>query len=281
MTATALSMIVVLLPVLHPNHEPQPLSDAPVWDDGLSEMCYYDAVDRLYGEDRSYTRVHLFNRQWLDAESSVKAAPGDAGAVPVFKLNIAEEIPTENYNYRFLTTLFLRRPDLAPLKLVTSSQEWCGTTFKHLRFHDTGGTYKSFSYFAGEGDREWSLDAGAVPFESLFVIARDVAARNAVRELDVLASVRSNCEVKPNVRHARLVPGRTTQKRSRVGTHTVRRVEVDWDGPKTFFVVEAEAPYRIIRFEHGHLRGTLRNVERRAYWDRNSKSAAHEPNQAP
>ncbi len=281
MPALALFFIASLFPTAHDDHDPQPLSAATVWEDGLSEMCYYDAVDRIYDKDRHFTRVHMFNRQWLSSATGVKADANDPGAVPVFKLNISEEVPTENYNYRYLTTVFLRRPDLSPLKMVSSSQEWCGTTFKHLRFNETGGTYKSFSYFPDEADHEWPLAKDVVPFEALFVIARDVASRNAAKELQVLASVRSNHEVKPKVLSARLVPGRITKKRSGVGTHAVRRVEVDWDGPKTFFVVESESPNRIIRFQHGNLRGTLQKVERRAYWDRNWKSNAYEPGQAP
>ncbi len=273
--------ITAVITACHPQLETQPLSDVAQWEDGLSEMCYYDAVDRVYGKDRHFTRVHMFNRQWLGGTTGVKANADDPDAVPVFKLNIAEEVPTDNYNYRYLTTVFLRRPGLEPVKMVSSSQEWCGTTLKHMRFGDSGGTYQSFSYFRGEADRTWSLAKGVVPFEALFVIARDVASRNAQQTFQVLASVRSNHEVKPTVFDARLVPGRVTKKRSGVGTHLVRRVEMDWDGPKTFFEVEAEPPYRLIRFQHGDLRGTLKNVERRAYWDRSWKSSVYETNHAP
>jgi len=281
MPTIAFCLIAALATAPHDQAAPQGLSALPLWEDGLSEMSYYDAVDRIYGKDRKFSRVHLFNRQWLDAATGVKAKRTDPGAVPVFKLNIAEQIPTDNYNYRYLTTVFVRRPDLTPMKMVSSSQEWCGTTFKHLRFRESGGTYRSFSYFPGEADQEWTLADDVVTFEALFVIARDVAARNTPRVLRVLASVRSNHQVKPNVRAARLAPGAVTQKRSGIGTHDVRRVDLQWEGPTTFFVVEANPPYRLIRFQHGNLRGTLKNLERRAYWDRSKKSAVYEQNHAP
>ena len=153
-----------------------PFSRLPLWDDGFSEMSYYDATESLYGIDRDYTRVHLMNRQWMGGDSGVKADPEAVDAVPVFKFVIAEEIPTENYNYRYLTTAFVRRNDLSPFKISCSSQEWCGHTFKQLRWNETSLTVQSFSYFGGEGDRTWELGAEAVPYESLFILARAAVA---------------------------------------------------------------------------------------------------------
>ncbi|MCH8253098.1 MAG: hypothetical protein IID36_11660, partial [Planctomycetes bacterium] len=126
-----------------------------IWDTGLCEMSFYRAVDVIYGKPRHYTRVHLLNRQWMDGESGVKAERDAPGAIPVFKLNMAEEIPTENYHYRYLTTVFVDRIELKPMKMIVSSQEWCGATFKHLRWGDDTLMVRSFSYFPDEGDRSW------------------------------------------------------------------------------------------------------------------------------
>jgi len=274
-------LIVATLFAVHPTAPHKPLSSLPLWDDGLSEMCFYDAVDVIYGQERSYTRVHLFNRQWMSSETGVKAGPEDPNAVSVFKLNVAEEIPTENYNYRYLTTIFLRRPDLAPFKLAVSSQEWCGTTFKQLRWRSDGLTCKSFSYFGDEGDAEWQLPPNVVPFEALFVIARDVAATGQPRKLRVLAPVRSTHIAEPKVFDAQLVPARAMKHGTALGDSVLRRVELDWDGPKTFFAIEDDPPHRLVEFRHGDLRATLTHVERRAYWDRNWGSSFYKPGEAP
>ena len=120
-------------------------SELPVWEDGSSEMSYYDAKDNIYGTPRKYTRIHMLNRQWMEPISGVKVAKGSPESVAVFKLNIAEEIPTENYDYRYLTTLFLRRPGLEPFKMAVSRQEWFGTTYKQLRWQNKKVTNRSFS----------------------------------------------------------------------------------------------------------------------------------------
>lgn len=252
-----------------------------VWDDGLSEMCYYRATDVVYGEKRAYTRVHMVNRQWMSEATGVKTDAADALAVPVLKLNVAEEIPTENYNYRFLTTVFLHRGDLAPFKTVFTSQEWCGTTYKHLRWSKDELTVRSFSYFGDEGDREWRLPAETVPVESLFLLAREVVASGASRTLSILDPIRSNKQAAEKTNNGTLTPGSETDVTVALGTFVARRVDLVWDGPLTSFVVEARAPYRLLRFRAGPLRGELVAFERRAYWDRSWKSSAYEQSQAP
>lgn len=269
------------------NPPPQPagtdrsLSTLPIWDDGLAEMAYYRAIDRIYGELREYTRVVLLNRQWMDPVSVVKAEQITNEAVPVFKLNVVEQIPTANYNYRFQTTVFLTRPNLTPLKMAVSSQEWCGTTFKHLLWSDAGVTVKSFSYFPNEGDHTWKTETDAVPYEALLVMARDVAADGRARTLDILAPMRSNHEVMPTVTAARLIPRPATGVIVAAGRYKARRIDVEWDGPLTGFLVESDPPYRLLRYQAGPARGELLHVERRAYWDQDSNSAFYKQGQAP
>lgn len=240
-----------------------PLSTLRLWDDGLSEMSYYRATTRIYGKKRSYTRVHLFNRQWMEPIRGVKTDLIASDSVPVFKLNISEEIPVENYNYRYLTTLFLHRSDLSPFKLVTSSQEWGGTTYKHLRWQDDNLSIQSFSYFNNEGENHWQLDGDVIPYESLLILARNVAATGIPISLKVLTSLRSNKQVEPITNEATLKPGPIHSISIHAGKFQARRIDVDWDGPQTGFLVESQAPYRLLRFRMGFTHGELLHVEHR------------------
>ena len=274
------AIVLLLLPA--PPARGGELSDLSVWDDGLSEMCYYDATDTVYGTKRHYTRVHLFNRQWMDPATGVKTEPDSPGAVPAFKLLIAEQIPTDNYNYRYLTTVFLRRSDLTPLKMTSSSQEWCGHTFKHLRWTDDRLDVQSFSYFPDEGDRTYQRVADAVPFESLFVLARNVVSTGRTRRLQLLPSMRSNRQVVPDAAAATLVPDSMTKRVTvPLGTFEVRRVQLQSDRLSAWFDVEVDAPHRIIAFEAGRLAGRLQSFERRAYWDQRWGSAVYPRGSAP
>ena len=258
-----------------------PLSTLPIWNDGLSEMSYYRATSRIYGKKRSYTRIHMFNRQWMDPIRGVKTDLIASDSVPVFKLNISEEIPVENHNYRYMTTLFLRRSDLSAFKMATSSQEWCGTSYKHLRWQENNLSIQSFSYLNNEGENHWQLDGDAVPYESLLILARNVTATGLPISLNVLTPLRSNKQVEPIIYKATLKPGPIQQISIHAGKFQARRIDVDWNGPQTGFLVEAQKPYRLLRFRMGFTHGELLHVERRPYWDQKSKSSFYKAGKAP
>ena len=273
--------VIVLDEFPSPDAARHPLSALGVWNDELCEIAYYRAVDRIGDRARGYTRVHLLNYQWMVPRSGVKADPLQPGALGVFEFNIAEEIPTENYNHRYLTTVFLRRFDLAPLKMVVSSQEWSGATFKHLRWTGDGIAIKSFSSLPGEGDRTWQVAGDVVPYEALFVIARDVSGTGKSRELAVLPPMRVAHEVKPEILPATLTPQPVSDVTTAAGTYRARRIDLEWDGPPTSFVVEADPPYRLLRFRTGPAHGELLHLERRAYWKPDSTSEFYQPHEAP
>lgn len=258
-----------------------PLSTLSVWDDGLCEMSYYRATDRIYGLRRNYTRVHLLNRQWMDRKTGVKSERQAENAQAVFKFNITEELPTENYNYRYQTTMFLNRPDLSPFKMIVSSQEWCGASYKHLRWTPAGLAVQSFSYQPNEGDHAWRVSAESMPYEALPLIARDMVSRRTQRSFKVLAPMRSTHEVEPVVKDAKWQIDQPASISTPMGTVTVRRITLKWAGPETFFDVEVAAPYRLLRYRMGNLTGELVHVEHRAYWDRNWKSSFYPTGQAP
>ncbi|MGE3854582.1 MAG: hypothetical protein AB7K09_22815, partial [Planctomycetota bacterium] len=79
--------------------------------------------------------------------------------------------------------------------------------------------------------------------------------------------------------------GEPTDLQTAAGTFRVQHVELR--GSETHqaaFDVEASAPWKLVRYqtsEAGGLSGTLKFVERRAYWDRDKPSAFYEQGKAP
>lgn len=259
------------------------LGALPIWDDGYAEMCYYDAVTPIYGKPRHYTRVQIVVREWLDPASGVKTDKIDAAnAIPVLKLNIAEQIPTENYQYRYMRTLLADRYTLAPRKLTAASEEWCGISFKHLRWRDDACTYQSFSYFEGEADQTWQVPAAVVPFEALLLAAREMEPGKQRRFDSVLPAMRSNRQVAPETASVRLQAAPTTTSVSvPAGRFTARVVTGKAGGHELRMWIEDAAPHRMLKYEFGSESGELRFSERRAYWDRNWGSGAYKQGHAP
>lgn len=261
------------------------------FDDGLARIDCYDATREIYGKPRHYARVQVLIREYLDAASGVKTERSDAeGVIPVLKLLVSEQIPTENYNYRLLTVLHVDRRDLRPVKLVTSSQEWCGATFRHLRWKRNGLVYRSFSYFDGEADRTWSLPRKAVPFESVLLLGPELAARlardpEADRTLErprVLPPLHGNHQVAPDTQPLRLRAAEQTDLTTPAGRFAVWRITVHRGQDSGTLSVERAEPFRVIRYDlPGIGSGVLRYSERRAYWDRKWSSRFYKPGHAP
>jgi hypothetical protein len=245
-------------------------------------MSYYDATESIYNKKRSYTRVQMMNRQWMHDGSGVKCEKGDDRAVPVFKLVVSEEIPTENYNYRYLTTVFLKRPDLAPFKMTFSSQEWCGSSFKLMRWGHMGCIVAAHSYFPQEGHKESLHQSDNVPFEAVYLLARQCVAANQKLIFNMLPSMRGNKLVEPKPDIAILEPApQPTEITVPLGKFDAVRVTFSRGEDSGWLDVEAKAPYRLLRFSVDGITADLKHMERRAYWDRDKRSSFYAPNKAP
>ena len=123
------------------------------WNQGKAEWALYESSRVIYGVPRSYETTIFTNRQHMDPESWVKASDWRApGVVPVFKHNISAIIPTENYDYRFLTTCFGHAGSSRLFKVVMSSQEDCGSTYKEFRFDGRMVLTSQRCYFPGDAD---------------------------------------------------------------------------------------------------------------------------------
>jgi len=131
----------------------------PLWEDGKAEVATYEAERVLYGEPRRFEYTLITVKEEFNRQYNVKTDDYQRKDVfPVMKVNQFCRIPTTNYPYHFLTSLFFRRDQPVELhKLTTSSQEWCGTTFKAII--DDGLQYQETynSYWDGQGEGRRTL----------------------------------------------------------------------------------------------------------------------------
>ena len=148
----------------------------PAWHAGKAEWALYDAVRPIYGVERRYEASIFTNAQHMDPRTTTKAVDWEApGNIAVFKHNVSELIPTENYTYRFLTTSFVRRDTLQPYKLVMSSQEDCGSTYKQFVQHDGRIRAEQFCYFpsSGHASDEYHVPRAVAFHDALTFTLRD------------------------------------------------------------------------------------------------------------
>ncbi|MBJ6119062.1 hypothetical protein JAO76_12715 [Pontibacter sp. BT310] len=129
-----------------------------LWDDGLAEVAVYDAERVVYGNKRSFDLTIITVKEDFNKEYNVKTDDYKRDDLfPVMKVNQFCSIQTDSYPYHYLTSVFIRREQPWYLhKLTTSSQEWCGNTFKAITRERNFNLYYN-SYFDGQGEGNWQL----------------------------------------------------------------------------------------------------------------------------
>ncbi len=133
------------------------------WYDGKAEITSYKLEQARYGELHEGYAVLVFVTEDFSKSKQVKLDnPQDAkdDDVKVLKLNRIKKFDTGLYRYSMMDSVFtpVNTSDFPnTLKLTSSSQEWCGQTFKQLNLDKNGYDVSSYSYFESEGDQKFSL----------------------------------------------------------------------------------------------------------------------------
>ncbi|MER2997713.1 hypothetical protein [Pontibacter populi] len=129
-----------------------------LWDDGLAEVAIYDAERVVYGNNREFEFAMITVKEDFNREYNVKTDNYTRNDLfPVMKINQLCRIPTDNYPYHYMTSVFVNRQYPWDLhKLTTSSQEWCGNTFKSIT-RGRNFILNYSSYFDGQGEGTWQL----------------------------------------------------------------------------------------------------------------------------
>lgn len=139
------------------------------WEDGLAEVATYEAERTIYSKKRTFEFTQITVKEEFNPVFNVKTDDYQrTDLFSVMKINQFCQIPADNYPYHFLTSLFFRRVQpVALFKLTTSSQEWCGNTFKGIT--DDGVSFKEQfnSYWDGQGEGQRDLRRDVVLEDAL------------------------------------------------------------------------------------------------------------------
>lgn len=141
------------------------------WEDGQAEVAVYDAERLIYKKKRAFEYTQITVKEEFNQQFNVKTDDYNRkDLVPTMKINQFCNIPADQYPYHYLTSLFFRRDQpVALYKMTSSSQEWCGNTFKAIV--DDGVNFEETfdSYWDNEGVGSRDLRRGvfvedALPF---------------------------------------------------------------------------------------------------------------------
>lgn len=150
-------------------------SFASYWDQGKAELTSYDLQQYRYGQKRQGEAVLVFVTEDFYRQEQVKLDnPQRASdAVHVLKLNFTKKFITGIYPYSMMMSSFFPLDGSGlPIKITTTSQEWCGHTFTQLNKTSKGYAGKMYSYFEAEGDDSFSLSDSAIPEDGIWNMLR-------------------------------------------------------------------------------------------------------------
>ena len=150
-------------------HFDQAWSMRKYWEDGLAEVATYEAERTIYKKKRTFEFTQITVKEEFNLVFNVKTDDYQrTDLLPVMKINQFCQIPADNYPYHFLTSLFFRRDHpVALFKLTTSSQEWCGNTFKSITDDGVSFKEKFNSYWDGQGEGQRDLRRDVVLEDAL------------------------------------------------------------------------------------------------------------------
>jgi hypothetical protein len=158
------------------------------WDDGNAEVATYDATRILDGEARPHTLRLLTLREDLNREYMAKAdwPHGQKPILTVLRQSQVATIPAPNFDHHTMATVFVERDQPSRLvKLIVSSQDWNGATFKEFVTADRTATMRYHSYWDGEGSGETTLrnhhEGGARFEEELPLLVRTLRLEEGLR----------------------------------------------------------------------------------------------------
>ena len=133
------------------------------WYSGNAEITSYKLQQARYGELRNGTAITIFVTEDFSKLHQVKLddpSNNSEDAVPILKFNLTKNFITGIYPYSMMLSVFkpIDMNNVAhPLKITSTSQEWCGHTFCQLNSKENNYSLKLFSYFEKESDQEISL----------------------------------------------------------------------------------------------------------------------------
>ncbi len=169
------------------------------WYQGKAEISSYKLEQARYGEIHKGDAVLIFVTEPFSEKKQVKLDYPDRSpkdAVSVLKCNFTRKFYTGIYPYSIMNSIFTPATVEAPsnpLKVTSSTQEWCGQTFAQLNLKGNKYRYQGYSYFESEGDVEEKLDKGEL----------EDAVWNTIR-INPESLPQGDIQMIPSLTHARL-----------------------------------------------------------------------------
>ena len=134
------------------------------WYNQGAEISRFSLEQVRYGEIHQGDAILVFVTEELNPAIQVKADHSRPENIPILKLNSVRKFFTGIYPYSILTSVFSpvdTQTYPLPLKISSSTQEWCGHAYTQLNLNDDRYRVRMHSYFEKEGDQDFKIKSYA------------------------------------------------------------------------------------------------------------------------
>ena len=195
----------------------------------------------------------VFVTEEMNPSIQVKADQPGPENIPVLKLNAVRKFFTGIYPYSILTSVFSpvdMQTYPLPLKISSSTQEWCGHVYTQMNLNDDLYRVRMHSYFESEGDRDFEI-SDHVPEDAIWTMIRIAPYLLPRGELVMIpGTVHSRLAHRPLGPRKAVATLAPVDEKSNEGRDLVR-YEIRFPGEqrslRIFF--EQDFPYRIQKWE--------------------------------
>ena len=237
-----------------------------LWDDGLAEVAIYDAERVIYNKPRQFEFALITVKEDFNKAYNVKTDDYQRKDLfPVIKVNEFARIPTDNYPYHFLTSIFFKRENPVTLhKLTSSSQEWCGTTFKAINAAGNSFKYSFNSYWDNQGTGKFKLEEGLFEDQLPYTLRSLKFADNVTFKAPVYELQQTSKATKPQAKQATFVISQSQNDLPEAAWLVTVTFE---SGKQSQYFFSKKAPNVLLRQKSydGRLL-QLKSIRRYAYW---------------
>ena len=120
------------------------------WYNHGAEISRFSLQQMRYGEIHKGDAILVFVTEKMNPDTQIKADHPGAQDIPILKLNAVRKFFTGIYPYSIMTSIFapveVQKYPL-PLKISSSTQEWCGHVYTQMNLAENGYRVRLHSYF--------------------------------------------------------------------------------------------------------------------------------------
>ncbi len=221
-----------------------------------AEISRFSLEQVRYGEIHKGDAVLVFVTEEFNPAIQIKADKSRPDNVPVLKLNFVRKFFTGIYPYSILTSVFspvdFRNYPL-PMKISSSTQEWCGHAYTQLNLNDDRYRVRMHSYFEKEGDQDFRLKS-YVPEDAIWNMIRIAPDTLPLREFLLIPGT-----VYARLAHRQLAPRKAVATLKKIAGKSLENnplvlyeIDIPAEQRTLRIVFEEKFPYRIQKWEESY-----------------------------